>query len=90
MGKGEVADAIEKYNEVVKTNEHLMEKAMYDQALATYAIQLAAAKGKVPEAIVGVEDWNKSNEDLKAAEDAIKLMSNGLKAESKIIKEMEK
>ncbi len=65
IGKGEVADVEEKLRKVEAENEHLKEKAGYDQVIAGYAIQLAALKGQVPESIIYNEKWIDANEILK-------------------------
>jgi len=65
IGKGEVADVEDKYRDVIEENNHLKEKANYDQVIAGYAIQLAALKGQVPESIIHNENWIDANEILK-------------------------
>jgi hypothetical protein len=62
IGKGEVAEAVEKLNEANKRNDQLIEKAGYDRVIASYAIQMAAIKGQVPESIIGNERWINANE----------------------------
>ena len=65
IGKGEVADAVEKLNQAKQTNDQLVEKAKYDQTIAAYAIQLAAIKGQVPESIIANEKWIGANKALE-------------------------